>query len=93
MGSEAWQSHTMQSGPVLFAIASLLSMTCSQKKLFVILNAVKDLLFAMLLRHAQSANRSFVPQDDKPFKPSFSFQYSQIVKLAMTSVVYFAFLI
>jgi hypothetical protein len=30
-----------------------------QKKLFVILNGVKDLLFAMLLRPVQAANRSF----------------------------------
>jgi hypothetical protein len=43
------------------------------KKLFVILNAVKDLLFAMFLRPAQSANRSFVPQDDKLFKRHFPF--------------------
>jgi hypothetical protein len=43
-------------------------MTCLKKN-FVILNAVKDLLFAMLLRPVQSANRSFiVVQDDKPFK-------------------------
>ncbi len=41
-----------------------------RKNLFVILNGVKDLLFAILLRPVQSANRSFVPQDDKPFKTS-----------------------
>jgi hypothetical protein len=39
----------------------------AKKKLFVILNAVKDLLFAMHFRPVKSANRSFVPQDDKPF--------------------------
>jgi hypothetical protein len=36
------------------------AMTCLQK-LFVILNVVKDLLFAMLLRPVKSANRSFTP--------------------------------
>jgi hypothetical protein len=34
---------------------------------FVILNAVKDLLSAILLRPVRFANRSFVPQDDKLF--------------------------
>jgi hypothetical protein len=44
-----------------------------KKRLFVILNGVKDLFFALLLRPVKSANRSFVPQDDKPFKRHFTF--------------------
>jgi hypothetical protein len=55
------------------------------KKLFVILNAVKDLLFTMLVRPVQSANRSFVPQDDKPFKTSFpSLEFPEFYQLLMT---------
>ncbi len=42
-------------------------MMYSQKKTFVMLKAVKQLLFAMLLRPVKSANRTFVPQDDKLF--------------------------
>jgi hypothetical protein len=36
---------------------------------------VKDLFSTMLLRPAQSANRYFVPQDDKLFKTSFPLHY------------------
>jgi hypothetical protein len=56
----------------------------AKKNLFVILNAVKDLLFAMLLRPVQSANRSFVPQDDKLFKNVISPSgFSEISLLGM----------
>ncbi len=58
---------------------SMLTYDVFARELFVILNAVKDLLFAILLRPVQSANRSFVPQDDKPFKTSFAFVYPRIL--------------
>ena len=49
---------------------------------FVILNAVKDLLFTMLLRPVKSANRSFtIVQDDKKvFQKRHSKKRSNLVR-------------
>jgi hypothetical protein len=56
-----------------------------QKTLFVILNAVKDLLFTMLLRPAQSANRSFTAFRMTNFSNVISLSVApEILKLPMT---------
>jgi hypothetical protein len=58
-------------------------MTCFEK------NCHPERSEGSIIRHAsslvKSANRSFVPQDDKPFKTAILFQSMGILYLAMTA--------
>ncbi|MCS3737532.1 hypothetical protein FHS10_005503 [Mucilaginibacter dorajii] len=57
------QSHALQGESAQFAIASYLPMTSIKRS--VILNAVKDLFYAIPIRPVKFANRCFVPQHDR----------------------------